>query len=53
MLATLETNGPWTWTLPVGAMASSETDGAAASTETLGYVCVRSATTWRRSASST
>ena len=26
VLATLETNGPWTWTLPVGAMAASETD---------------------------
>ena len=36
VLATLETGGPWTWTLPVGAMASSESDGAA--TEVLQYV---------------
>jgi len=35
VLATIETNGPWTWTLPVGAMASSESgDGP----EELGYV---------------
>ncbi|HEV3329117.1 MAG TPA: nuclear transport factor 2 family protein [Acidimicrobiales bacterium] len=39
VLATLETRGPWTWTLPVGAMAASETDGTAASVETLQYVC--------------
>jgi hypothetical protein len=36
VLATLETGGPWTWTLPVGAMASSESDGAA--TEVLQYI---------------
>lgn len=39
VLATLETAGPWTWTLPMGAMAASETDGAAAGATTLQYVC--------------
>jgi len=29
VLATIETNGPWTWTLPDGAMAASDSDGAA------------------------
>ena len=37
VLATIETKGPWTWTLPVGAMASSDTDGAARD-EVLRYV---------------
>jgi hypothetical protein len=40
VLATLETGGPWTWTLPMGAMASSEADGAdVAASESLQYVC--------------
>jgi hypothetical protein len=38
VLATIETNGPWTWTLPMGAMASAETGADGAGVEVLRYV---------------
>lgn len=39
VLATIETKGPWTWTLPVGAMAASAADGdGATQDEALRYV---------------
>ena len=56
VLSTIETKGPWTWTLPLGGMAGAE-DAAPGRTETtadgpehLQYI---SAATWKRSASST